>query len=108
MSVVMEVIGLSPVGFIAIPTMDAKKHPAAQTMGRVVMNALEEDLRPSRILTRRAFDNAIAAVAASGGSTNAVLHLLALAREIGVDLAINDIARITPPPPLLRTLNPGR
>src|SRR5712664_3405661 len=74
MSMVMEVIGLSPVGFNSIPAMDPKKHPAAEAMGRVVMNALEEDLRPSRILTRRAFDNAIAAVAASGGSTNAVLH----------------------------------
>src|SRR5260370_31464000 len=107
MSVVMEVIGLSPVGFTSIPAMDTKKHPAAQTMGRVVMNALEEDLRPSRILTRRAFDNAIAAVAASGGSTNAVLHLLALAREIGVELAIDDIDRISRRTPLLCDLKPG-
>ncbi len=107
MSMVMEVIGLSPVGFNSIPAMDPKKHPAAQTMGRVVMNALEEDLRPSRILTRRAFDNAIAAVAASGGSTNAVLHLLALAREIGVELAIDDIDRISRRTPLLCDLKPG-
>jgi dihydroxy-acid dehydratase len=76
-------------------------------MGRIVMNALEEDLRPSRILTRRAFDNAIAAVAASGGSTNAVLHLLALAREIGVELAIDDIDRISRRTPLLCDLKPG-
>jgi dihydroxy-acid dehydratase len=107
MSMVMEVIGLSPVGFNSIPAMDPKKHPAAETMGRVVMNALEEDLRPSRILTRRAFDNAIAAVAASGGSTNAVLHLLALAREIGVELAIDDIDRISRRTPLLCDLKPG-
>jgi dihydroxy-acid dehydratase len=76
-------------------------------MGKVVMNALEEDLRPSRILTRGAFDNAIAAVAASGGSTNAVLHLLALAREVGVDLAIDDIDRISRRTPLLCDLKPG-
>jgi dihydroxy-acid dehydratase len=107
MSMVMEVIGLSPVGFNSIPAMDPKKHPAAGTMGRVVMNALEEDLRPSRILTRRAFDNAIAAVAASGGSTNAVLHLLALAKEIGVELAIDDIDRISRRTPLLCDLKPG-
>ena len=107
MSMVMEVIGLSPVGFNSIPAMDPKKHPAAEAMGRVVMNALEEDLRPSRILTRRAFDNAIAAVAASGGSTNAVLHLLALAREIGVELAIDDIDRISRRTPLLCDLKPG-
>jgi len=107
MSMVMEVIGLSPVGFNSIPATDPKKHPAAETMGRVVMNALEEDLRPSRILTRRAFDNAIAAVAASGGSTNAVLHLLALAREVGVELAIDDIDRISRRTPLLCDLKPG-
>jgi dihydroxy-acid dehydratase len=107
MSMVMEVIGLSPVGFNSIPATDPKKHPAAETMGRVVMNALEEDLRPSRILTRRAFDNAIAAVAASGGSTNAVLHLLALAREVGVDLAIDEIDRISRRTPLLCDLKPG-
>jgi len=107
MSMVMEVIGLSPVGFNSIPATDPKKHAAAESMGRVVMNALEEDLRPSRILTRRAFDNAIAAVAASGGSTNAVLHLLALAREVGVDLAIDEIDRISRRTPLLCDLKPG-
>jgi dihydroxy-acid dehydratase len=107
MSMAMEVIGLSPVGFNSIPATDPNKHRVAESMGRVVMNALEEDLRPSRILTRRAFDNAIAAVAASGGSTNAVLHLLALAREVGVDLAIDDIDRISRRTPLLCDLKPG-
>lgn len=107
MSMVMEVIGLSPVGFNSIPQTDPDKHRAAEAMGKVVMNALEEDLRPTRILTRAAFDNAIAAVAASGGSTNAVLHLLAMAREIGVDLAIDDIDRISRRTPLLCDLKPG-
>jgi dihydroxy-acid dehydratase len=107
MSMLMEVIGLSPVGFNSIPATDPGKHRAAEAMGRVALNVLEEDLRPSRILTRRAFDNAIAAVAASGGSTNAVLHLLALAREVGVDLAIDDIDRISRRTPLLCDLKPG-
>ena len=107
MSMLMEVIGLSPVGFNSIPATDPDKQRAAESMGRVALNALEEDLRPSRILTRRAFDNAIAAVAASGGSTNAVLHLLALAREIGVELAIDDIDRISRRTPLLCDLKPG-
>ena len=107
MSMVMEVIGLSPVGFNSIPATDPAKHPAAEAMGRLALQVLEQDLRPSRILTRRAFDNAIAAVAASGGSTNAVLHLLALAREIGVELAIDDIDRISRRTPLLCDLKPG-
>ncbi|HET7418892.1 MAG TPA: dihydroxy-acid dehydratase [Candidatus Dormibacteraeota bacterium] len=107
MSMVMEVIGLSPVGFNSIPQVVPEKRVAAEGIGPVVMNALENDLRPSRILTRPAFDNAIAAVAASGGSTNAVLHLLALAREVGVDLAIDDIDRISKRTPLLCDLKPG-
>ena len=107
MSMVMEVIGLSPVGFNSIPAMDPEKHRAAERVGRLALQVLEQDLRPSQILTRRAFDNAIAAVAASGGSTNAVLHLLALAREVGVDLAIDDIDRISRRTPLLCDLKPG-
>jgi dihydroxy-acid dehydratase len=107
MSMLMEVIGLSPFGFNSIPAVDPAKARAAQTVGRVVLNALDHDLRPSRILTRRAFDNATAAVAASGGSTNAVLHLLALAREVGVELHIDDIDRISRRTPLLCDLKPG-
>ena len=107
MSMLMEVIGLSPVGFNSIPATDPAKHPAAEAMGRLALQVLDQDLRPSQILTRGAFDNAIAAVAASGGSTNAVLHLLALAREIGVDLAIDEIDRISRRTPLLCDLKPG-
>ena len=107
MSMVMEVIGLSPAGFNSIPAVDPQKQTAAKAIGSVVLNALENDLKPSRILTRRAFDNAIAAVAASGGSTNAVLHLLALAREIGVDLSIADIDEVSRRTPLLCDLKPG-
>ena len=107
MSMVMEVIGLSPFGFNSIPATDPDKPRAAEAAGRLVMMVLDNDLRPSRILTRPAFDNAIAAVAASGGSTNAVLHLLALAREVGVELHIDEIDRISRRTPLLCDLKPG-
>jgi dihydroxy-acid dehydratase len=101
------VIGLSPVGFNSIPATDPAKIPAAERAGRLAMQVFEKDIRPSQILTRRAFDNAIAAVAASGGSTNAVLHLLALARTVGVELDIDDIDRISRRTPLLCDLKPG-
>src|SRR5947199_70034 len=91
----------------SIPQMDPAKHRAAERVGKLALDVLAADRRPSQILTRRAFDNAIAAVAASGGSTNAVLHLLALAREVGVDLAIDDIDRISRRTPLLCDLKPG-
>jgi len=104
---VMEVIGLSPVGFNSIPQMDPQKHVAAERIGKLALEMLDADRRPSQILTRRAFENAIAAAAASGGSTNAVLHLLALAREVGVELDIDDIDRISRRTPLLCDLKPG-
>jgi dihydroxy-acid dehydratase len=107
MSMVMEVIGLSPVGYNSIPAVDPAREPATRRLGELAMRVLEADLRPSRILTRTAFENAAAAVAASGGSTNAVLHLLALAREVGVDLTVDDIDRISRRTPLLCDLKPG-
>ena len=107
MSMVMEVIGLSPVGFNSIPQTDPAKVEAAEKAGRLALTVLERQITPSQILTRRAFDNAIAAVAASGGSTNAVLHLLALARTVGVELDIDDIDRISRRTPLLCDLKPG-
>jgi dihydroxy-acid dehydratase len=107
MSMVMEVIGLSPVGYNSIPAVDPDREPATRSLGRLVMSLLESDLRPSQILTRKAFENAVAAVAASGGSTNAVLHLLALAREVGVELMLDDIDRISRRTPLLCDLKPG-
>jgi dihydroxy-acid dehydratase len=107
MSMVMEVIGLSPVGYNSFPAMDPAREPATRALGGLIMRVLEADLRPSQILTRSAFENAAAAVAASGGSTNAVLHLLALAREVGVDLDIDDIDRVSRRTPLLCDLKPG-
>jgi dihydroxy-acid dehydratase len=107
MSMVMEVIGLSPVGYNSIPAVDPAREPATRRLGELAMRVLEADLRPSSILTRTAFENAAAAVAASGGSTNAVLHLLALAREVGVDLTVDDLDRISRRTPLLCDLKPG-
>jgi dihydroxy-acid dehydratase len=107
MSMAMEVLGLSPVGFNSIPAVDGSKAEAATAAGALVMEVLEAGLRPSQILTRTAFENAIAAAAASGGSTNVVLHLLALAREVGVPLDIDDVDRVSRRTPLLCDLKPG-
>ncbi|HVB76186.1 MAG TPA: dihydroxy-acid dehydratase [Candidatus Nitrosotalea sp.] len=107
MSMVMEVIGLSPVGFNSIPALDPAKAEATRAAGELAVRVLEADRRPSQILTRRAFENAIAATAASGGSTNAALHLIALAREVGVPLELDDIDRISRRTPLLCDLKPG-
>jgi dihydroxy-acid dehydratase len=107
MSTVMEMIGLSPMGFNSVPAMDAKKDQIAFDCGNVVLNLLKQDIRPRSILTRDAFENAIASVAASGGSTNAVLHLLAIAREAEVDLQIDDFQTVSERTPLLADLKPS-
>ena len=107
MSTVMEMIGLSPMGFNSAPAMDARKDEIAVECGRVVMDLLRSGLRPNDILTRAAFENAIAAVAATSGSTNAVLHLLALAREAGLDLQIDDFQTVSERTPLLADLKPA-
>jgi len=107
MAMVMEAIGLSPVGLNSVPAVDDTKASGAERAGAIAMSALERDLRPSRILTRAAFENAAAAVAASGGSTNAVLHLVGLAHEIGVPFSLEDIDRISRRTPLLCDLLPG-
>jgi dihydroxy-acid dehydratase len=107
MSTVMAVLGLSPMGFNGIPAMDPKKDEVARQSGEVVMNILRKGIFPKDILTLEAFENAIAAVAATGGSTNAVLHLLAIAREAGVPLKIDDFQRISERTPLLADLKPA-
>ncbi|HTU47996.1 MAG TPA: dihydroxy-acid dehydratase [Bryobacteraceae bacterium] len=107
MATVMEIIGLSPMGLNAIPQVDARKHEAARQCGEVIMNAVRTNLRPRDIVTRTAIDNAIASVAASGGSTNAVLHLLAFAREAGVPLTIDDFQELSSKTPLLADLKPA-
>src|SRR5213594_45474 len=107
MSTVMEFLGISPLGSNGIPAMVNEKDEAAFNAGKLVMELLRRDLRPSQILTRKAVENAIAAVAATGGSTNAVLHLLAIAREAGVELTIDDFDRISSRTPLIADLKPG-
>ncbi len=107
MSTAMAMIGLSPMGYNSIPAMDAQKDQASFDCGQVVMNVLQQGLRPRDILTRDAFENAIASVAASGGSTNAVLHLLAIAREAGVKLEIDDFQTVSERTPLLADLKPS-
>src|SRR5437764_3859169 len=107
MSTVMEMIGLSPMGFNSVPAMDPQKDQISYNCGRLVLNLLRQGTTPKDILTRPAFENAIAGVAASGGSTNAVLHLLALAREAGVALGMDDFDIISRRTPLLADLKPG-
>jgi dihydroxy-acid dehydratase len=107
MSTVMEVIGLSPMGFNSVPAMDPQKDQIAFDCGKTVMNVLEKGIRPRQILTRGAFENAIASVAATGGSTNSVLHLLAISREAGVELQIDDFQTVSERTPLLADLKPS-
>ncbi|MFZ0216365.1 MAG: dihydroxy-acid dehydratase [Candidatus Dormiibacterota bacterium] len=107
MSMVLEVLGLSPVGYNGLPAVDPGREAATRSLGELVRRVYDQDLRPSRILTRAAFENAIAAVAASGGSTNAVLHLIALATEVGIELTVDDFDRISKRTPLLCDLKPG-
>jgi dihydroxy-acid dehydratase len=106
MSTVMEMIGLSPMGYNSVPAMDPQKDEIAYRCGELVMNLLKRGTKARDILTRQALENAIAAVAASGGSTNSVLHLLAIAREAGVPLEIDDFQKVSERTPLLCDLKP--
>jgi len=107
MSTVMEFIGLSPMGFNSVPAMDAKKDEVAYRTGELAMDLLRRPVRPKDILTKQAFENAIASVAATGGSTNSVLHLLAMAREAGVPLTIDEFDAVSSRTPLIADLRPG-
>ena len=107
MSMVCELLGVSPPSANGVPAMVAEKSDVARAAGKLVMELVRADLRPRRIVTRAALENAIAAVAATGGSTNAVLHLLAIAHEAGVALEIDDFDRISARTPLLADLKPG-
>jgi dihydroxy-acid dehydratase len=107
MATVMELIGLSPMGTAAVPQVDRRKDDVAFRCGQIVMDAVRNNLRPRDICTRKAFDNAIAAVAATAGSTNAVLHLLAMAREAEVPLSIDDFDAISARTPVIVDIKPG-
>lgn len=106
MALAMEFLGLAAFGTAGTPAADPRKNDVAYRCGELIVKMQRDDLRPSRILTRKAFENAIAGVAATGGSTNAVLHLLALAREAGVPLDIDDFDTISRRTPLLANLKP--
>jgi dihydroxy-acid dehydratase len=106
MSTILEFIGISPGGLNAIPALHPAKEEAAERAGRIVMDLVRNDIRPSQILTRQAFENAIASIAAMGGSTNGVLHLLAVARELGLELSIDDFDRVLERTPVIADMKP--
>jgi len=107
MAIAFEFLGMSPMGRNGVPAMDTRKDDVAFECGKMVMDLLKRDLRPRQIITRKSLENAIAAVATTGGSTNAVLHLLAIAYEAGIKLSIDDFDRINRKVPLLADLKPG-
>ena len=107
MAIAFEFLGMSPMGRNGVPAMDTRKDDVAFECGKIVMDLLRQDLRPRQIITRKALENAIAAVATTGGSTNAVLHLLAIASEAGIKLSIDDFDKINRKVPLLADLKPG-
>ena len=107
MAMAFEVLGISPAGSAMVPAEDGHKLAVAVEVGELVMDVLRRGQRPSDIITKDALENAIAAIAMSGGSTNGVLHLLAVAREMGVPLAIEEFDRISERTPLLCDLQPG-
>jgi dihydroxy-acid dehydratase len=107
MAMAFEVMGISPMGSADVPAMAEEKDAVSRRAGRLMMDLLRTDRRPSRIITRASLENAITAVAATGGSTNAVLHLLAVAEEAGIALSIDDFDRVSERTPLLADLKPG-
>jgi dihydroxy-acid dehydratase len=107
MATASELLGISPSGFNSVPATDPRKPEVAFQCGHLVMDLLKKDVRPKQIVTREAIENAIASVCMTGGSTNAVLHLLAIAHEAGVELSIDDFDRISNRTPLLGDLKPG-
>ena len=107
MAMAFEVLGISPAGFSMVPATHPRKAEVAADAGRLVMDVLARGLRPSDIITRDSLENAIAGIACSGGSTNGVLHLLAIAREMGLELSIDDFDAISERTPLLCDLKPS-
>jgi dihydroxy-acid dehydratase len=107
MATVVEFMGMCPMGMAGVPAMDPEKDDVARRAGELIMDLLARDLRPSQIITLKALENAIRAIAASGGSTNGVLHTLAFAREAGIPFTIDDIEAISRATPLLCDLKPS-
>jgi dihydroxy-acid dehydratase len=107
MATVLEFLGISPAGLNDVPATDPAKHDAAYEAGRIAMQLVRDDTRPSQVITRDAVENAITAIAATGGSTNGVLHLLAIAYELGIDLTIDEFDRIAARTPIVADIKPG-
>jgi len=107
MSTALEFLGISPAGANGIPALDPAKAGAAREAGRLGVRLVREDVRPSALITREALENAAASVAATGGSTNGVLHLLAIARELGVPFELEDFDTIAERTPIVASLKPG-
>ena len=107
MSTALEFLGISPAGLNGIPALDPAKNDAAREAGRLAMELVRADRRPSHIVTREALENAAASVAATGGSTNGVLHVLAIARELGIPFELEDFHRIAARTPVVASLKPG-
>ncbi len=107
MSMVLEFLGLSPAGLNGIPAEAPEKDAAARRAGELVMTLVHHDIRPSSIVTRNSLENAIAAVAATGGSTNAVLHLPAIATEYGITLTLDEFSAVADRTPLIADMRPG-
>ncbi len=107
MALVCEFLGIAPMGLSSIPATNAAKANAGHRAGELVLDLLRRDVTPSKIITKTAIENAIAGVAATGGSTNAVLHLLAIANEAKIPLSIDDFDRISSRVPILADLKPG-
>ena len=107
MAMAGEFLGISPIGLSGVPALSSEKHAASRKAGAMVMELARQNLLPSQIITRESLENAITAVAASGGSTNAVLHLIAIANEVGIKLTVDDFDRVSRNTPLLCDLKPG-
>jgi len=107
MALALEFIGLSPMGTASVPAVDPRKDDVGRRAGALIMDLLRRGVKPSEILTRKAFENAIAGVAATGGSTNAVLHLLAMAREAEIPLTIDDFDTVSTRTPIWADMKPG-
>jgi dihydroxy-acid dehydratase len=102
-----EFLGISPIQLTGVPAMSAEKHEASRAAGRLVMDLVRSGLKPSQIITRESLEDAISAVCASGGSTNAVLHLIAIANELNIPITIDDFDRISEKTPFICDLQPG-
>ncbi len=107
MAVAIDFLGLGPIGLGSVPAADPAKGDAAEAAGALVLDLIARDIRPTALVTRAALENAIVGVTGTGGSTNAVLHLLAIAKEAGVDLVVEDFDRVSAGTPVVTSLTPG-